>query len=134
MELVIDASVAAKWFLEEKEREVAENLRRAHLDGKIRLAAPGLLFFELANLLVTKKTIFPVKAVSALKAILDMKISFFGFTEGDLEFWVRICRERKISAYDASYLSLAKKLNCDFITSDKKLYEKVKTLKFVKLL
>jgi predicted nucleic acid-binding protein len=39
-----------------------------------------------------------------------------------------------LTLYDASYIELAKKLECDFVTFDRKLFEKVKGLKRVKLL
>ncbi len=42
--------------------------------------------------------------------------------------------QRKITAYDAAYVVLARNFNCKFITADKKLYKKVKDLGFVKLL
>lgn len=134
MELVIDASIVAKWFLEEEKRNQAELLRKNHLKKKIKLAAPVLLFFELANLLITKKTVSPAKAKEGLAALLKMEIGFFLFEEDDLRFWMEQARKRKISAYDASYIALAKRLNCEFITADKKLYEKTRSLKFVKFL
>lgn len=134
MELVVDASVVAKWFLAEEKRRKAEALRKNHLEKKIKLAVPALLFFELANLLITKKAVSPMKAKKGLATLLEMKIGFFLFEEADLGFWMNQARKRNISAYDASYIALAKRLNCEFITADKKLYEKVKTLKFVKFL
>lgn len=39
-----------------------------------------------------------------------------------------------ISIYDATFIALAQEFNCDFITADEKLGNKVKNLKFVKLL
>ena len=35
--LVVDASAAAKWFLEEEDTKKALSLRNAHLEGKIFL-------------------------------------------------------------------------------------------------
>lgn len=40
----------------------------------------------------------------------------------------------KVSVYDASYIELARKLNCNFITADRELYEKASEMKEVKLL
>ena len=37
--LVIDASTAAKWFLEEEDSDRALSLRDAHIDGRIELTA-----------------------------------------------------------------------------------------------
>jgi len=134
MELVVDASIVAKWFLEEERRKETEVLRQDHLKKKIKLLAPALLLFELGNLLITKKTISPTEAKEGLAALLKMEIGLFLFEEDDLGFWMEQSRKRNISAYDASYLALAKRLGCDFLTADKKLYEKLKSLKFVKFL
>lgn len=134
MELVIDASVVAKWFLEEEKRQTAENLRKKHLEKKIKLVAPTLLFFELANLLITKKTVSPRKAGEALIVFLKMQIPLFPLEEEELYFWMNESRQRNISAYDVAYIALAKSRNCQFITADKKLYQKAKSLKFVELL
>ena len=46
---------------------------------------------------------------------------------------IKASRQNRISAYDASYVTLARLLNVDLITADKKLKEKV-NLSFVKLL
>jgi len=134
MELVVDASVVAKWFLAEEKRKETEILRKNHLEKKIRLVAPALLVFELANLLITKKTVSPAKAKDGLAALLKMEIGLFLLEEDDLSFWMEQARKRNISAYDASYLALAKRLGCDFLTADRKLYEKLKSLKLVKFL
>jgi predicted nucleic acid-binding protein len=47
---------------------------------------------------------------------------------------VRMAVENDLTVYDAVYISLAESLGCDFITADEKLHQKVKKLKFVKLL
>lgn len=49
--VVIDASVAIKWFLPEKESEKALRIRDEHAEGAIDLAAPDLLYYEVANVL-----------------------------------------------------------------------------------
>jgi len=46
--LVIDASTAAKWFLEEEDSDRALSLRDAHIDGRIELTAPDLIVYELS--------------------------------------------------------------------------------------
>jgi predicted nucleic acid-binding protein len=47
---------------------------------------------------------------------------------------VRMAVENDLTVYDAVYISLVESLGCDFITADEKLHQKVKKLKFVKLL
>ena len=47
---------------------------------------------------------------------------------------VDLANEYKITVYDAVFVVLARLIHAIFITSDKKLYEKIKKLKFVKSL
>jgi len=46
----------------------------------------------------------------------------------------KLAFDREITFYDSFYIALAKELDFTFITSDKKLYKKVKDLEFVSLL
>ena len=45
-----------------------------------------------------------------------------------------IAEEKDVSVYDAIYISLADITGFEFVTADEKLYNKVKDLKYVKLL
>jgi predicted nucleic acid-binding protein len=47
---------------------------------------------------------------------------------------IKLSYDYKIAVYDAVFIALAKLINGIFVTADKKLYEKVKELKFVKFI
>ena len=49
--LVVDASVAVKWFNPEPFRDKALKIRESFVEGKIQLEAPALLLYELGNVL-----------------------------------------------------------------------------------
>ena len=49
--LVIDASIAVKWFNKEEYSDVADKLKNMHVRGEVVLVAPVLLLFEVANAL-----------------------------------------------------------------------------------
>jgi predicted nucleic acid-binding protein len=51
-----------------------------------------------------------------------------------IELAVKLSYDYKIAVYDAVFIALAKLINGIFVTVDKKLYEKVKELKFVKFI
>lgn len=55
-------------------------------------------------------------------------------TKGLLKESARISYEKDTTIYDAIYIALAKETDYNFITSDKRLYEKVKEFQFVELL
>lgn len=88
----------------------------------------------MSNVLATKVLISVKNASSALAEIFNLE--FETFTLGIEEFLssIEVSDKYTISAYDASYVVLAERLNCDFITADVKLFRKITDLKFVRLL
>ena len=99
-----------------------------------RPSAPELLYYELANVLATKVAI-PVKnASSVLAEIFNLEIETFTLGVEEFLSSISVSRKYKISVYDASYMILAERLNCDFVTSDVQLFRKAKDMKFVRLL
>jgi predicted nucleic acid-binding protein len=77
----------------------------------------------------------PVKdASSALTEIFNLEIETFTLGVEEFLSSISVSRKYKISVYDASYMILAERLNCDFITADAQLSRKTKDLKFVRLL
>jgi len=134
MELVLDASVIMKWFLPEKLSSKAIEFRQQHLSGKITLSAPCLLPFEIINALATKSQIEKKVVLQAAKVFYFTKIKEHSLNESLANTTVLMVKKYGLSAYDASYVALAKKLSCKFITADKKLFNKIKSLKFAKLL
>ena len=53
--IVVDASVAVKWFLDERGSAEAKGLRRQFQRGDTELAAPDLLIYEVANAVVCQR-------------------------------------------------------------------------------
>ncbi len=133
--IVLDASVVLKWIFDDKEAsDRAGRFKDEHVAGTDVVAAPDLLFYEIANVLATK-TRLSERAISQAFGLL-WEFEFERFDLGEAEFLEGLALSRKymITLYDASYIVLAKRLKCAFVTSDKKLYERVKTLKMVELL
>ena len=54
---VVDASVAVKWFIKEREddREAAFALRRRHIEGQSRMIVPELFLLEVPNAIKASK-------------------------------------------------------------------------------
>ena len=132
--IVLDASIILKLIFEEQDTPQALQLRKGHITGEEKIAAPELLFYELANVLATKVAI-PVKnASSALAEIFNLEIETFTLGVEEFLSSISVSCKYKISVYDASYMVLAERLNCDFITADAQLFRKTKDLKFVRFL
>lgn len=134
MEIVLDTSIVLKWFLPEDESSKARYLREKHLKNKIVICAPQLLIFEIVNALVYKKELSLSNISLVVEILFFTNLKFFDCIEELIQETAKIARRYEITVYDASYVALAKALSCKFITADKKLFNKIKTLKFVKLL
>lgn len=123
--LVSDASAVLKWFVEEVDSDKAVMMRNAHRDGRVSLAAPDLLVYEVANALSYNPKVSSSQLTASIHGLLDIGIDLVPPAG---EYGVQIgktARKFSISAYDASYAALSEMIPCPLVTADKKLYEKL---------
>lgn len=132
--IILDASVILKMIFEEQDTNLVFQLIENHITGKEKMAAPELLYYELANVLATKTPLSVKSSSSALTEIFNLEIETYTLGVEEFLSSINISYKYKISVYDASYMILAERLNCNFITADVKLVKKTKDLKFVRLL
>lgn len=132
--IVLDASVIMKWFQEEPDSDRALSFETQHVSGVEIIAAPDLLFYEITNVLRFKKNVDLAMARSALELLAKTGIHFFAFSLQEMTEIFEFARNFNITVYDASYAILAKRLGRNFITADRKLYEKLKKFSWVVLL
>ena len=118
---VADASVVAKWFLEEADSEAARRLRDDYLEGALRIRVPSLLPFEVMNALRFHSA-FPRRNLGLAARALDRAslptVPLFGEY---LERTMVVCLEHDLTVYDASYVALAELGQCPLYTADKAL-------------
>ena len=133
MNIVLDSSVIAKWFFEEENREKAIHLRQLHKQTDITIKVPSLLLFELGNIFLNKKAFNKQFFNESISTLFSINLQFVE-SSNILNIIFTTATDYKLTFYDATYVALAQNLKCDFITADKKLYQKTKKLKFVKLL
>ncbi|MDA8088173.1 MAG: type II toxin-antitoxin system VapC family toxin [Nitrospiraceae bacterium] len=133
--LVVDASVALKWYLSDEEHgEKALDILDGHVSDRLSLLAPALLEFEVANALIIAKRRGRVGEEDALKAMegfADLGIGFYPLAHL-FKRMPAYCDHHNISAYDAAYIVLADDLKVDLLTADKRLFNSTRKLKFVK--
>jgi predicted nucleic acid-binding protein len=119
-DLVVDASVAIKWVIEEPGTREALSLRRH------RLFAPDLLVAECANIL-WKKTrrneLTLQEALLAARLLQRADIELLPML-ALLEPATRLAIAMDHPAYDCAYLALAEDLSCDLVTADQRLCTK----------
>lgn len=113
---VVDASAfAALLFAEPEAEAIAERLEGA------RLAAPALLDFELANVCLTKIRRQPGQR-EALRAAFRLAHRLKVETVAvDHAAALDLAEATGLTAYDASYLWLARALEAELVTLDRKL-------------
>jgi predicted nucleic acid-binding protein len=133
--VVLDASVALKWiFTSEEGEEQARRYRDRHISGEDPIAIPELFFYEIGNVLATKITLGKEAVAEAFTLLWSLDLEVFSLDLEEFLSSLALARTAQITLYDAAYIELARKLDCDFVTFDKKLFEKLKGLKQVRLL
>jgi predicted nucleic acid-binding protein len=133
--IVLDASVVLKWiFVDEDRGERARYYKERHISKEEIIAVPELFFYEVANVLATKTRLLEEDAADAFTLIWNFDLEAFKFGAEEFLSGIALSRQYKISLYDAAYIELAKRLNCNFITADRNLYEKTKGIRAVEVL
>ena len=120
--LVIDASIAVKWVVDEQGTPEALILRQ-----KAKLIAPELLVAECANVLwkkVRKNELSKEEALLAARLLQGAEIELLP-TRSLFEAVTRISIELDHAAYDCLYLALAVENECRFVTADDRFLRKL---------
>ena len=132
---VIDASVALKWFIDEPDSSLALSLRDAHIHHRQEpLAAPDLLIYEVANVLLHNPRYTDNDVSRAVRTLYDLQIELIVPTENLIHESIRLATRHKLTFYDALYVGLAHQVGMELITADRQLVQRVKQLSFVRML
>lgn len=109
----VDASAIAALLFGEPEGEVVAR----RLDGA-RLVAPSLITFELANVCLMKGRRNPDQRDRLVAAFLLRERLGVEAMEVDHDGVVALAEQTRLTAYDASYLWLARRLGAELVTLD----------------
>lgn len=125
---VIDASVAVKWFIEEKDTPSAVRLKERFENGQVNLEAPSLLTYEVASALrFHPKIQLTLKQLCGAIEVLEQMQILHEPNEDEWTTAFRFSLENQISIYDAAYLSLADNRRAKMVTSDTKFLTNLKS-------
>ena len=121
MSFVVDASILAAWFLDEKSDPRVE----AAFDTLTRVAtrAPILMYYELRNaLLVSERRNRITEAMSAafLRDLALLPIRLAPAPDDDVSL-MTLARKHRLTVYDAAYLELARREALPLATLDRAL-------------
>ena len=115
---VVDASaIGALLFGEPEGPNIASRLSGS------RLAAPELLFFEVASVCLKKLKRYSAHRQSILTAFEMLRRLTIETVEVDHTEVVILAERDGLTAYDASYLWLARRLEAELVTLDQRLEE-----------
>lgn len=120
--LVIDASVAVKWVVEEEGTQAALALR-----GQTKLIAPELLVAECANILwkkIQRNELSQDEGFLAAKLLQGADVELLPM-RSLLHVATRMAVDLNHPAYDCVYLALATEYDCQFATADERLLRKL---------
>jgi predicted nucleic acid-binding protein len=126
--VIVDASVAIKWFIPEVHSIAAVRL----LESDASLAAPDLILAELGNVLwkkVRRGEIAPDEASQIFKGVAKTGIEIIrsdALLPSALELALALDRP----VYDCLYLSLAVARDCALVTADRKFQDAVSASAF----
>ena len=119
--VVVDTSLAFKWFVLEEDSNRARALGRSWSASGVRIAAPHLVLAEMSNVLhrMVVEDDFPVRDAVSLIG----QVSAFGLElHHALPLYPRALELASIlrqgAVYDCVFLALAESFNCDLWTAD----------------
>lgn len=124
-QVIIDACVGAKWFLEEEFKEKADALLERALQREIKLIVPEFFYSELGSILwkgVRKKLVAVRRAQEILNRTMELPLQTYSDRELS-DVAMDNAMIFGISVYDALYLSLAEVYVAPLITADKALFK-----------
>lgn len=125
--VVIDASVALKWYLPEDDSKRARKWYEAIKNRKIFAIAPDFLLFECANVLLKRQKIKPHDTLSIIDDLQYLGIELVTIATLRVGSVIELSHKFDLTIYDAMYLELARLTNTVLVTTDSQLL-KIKQL------
>src|SRR3989338_8395492 len=115
---VLDASVIVKWFSEEEGSERAFVYLEEYKNKLFSILIPTLLYYELGNILLTKRN-SKDQVSNIMRTMQALHLTIENIGEESFRKVFENASDYQITFYDAAYVTLMQKKNCEFITADK---------------
>jgi predicted nucleic acid-binding protein len=127
MKYVVDSSVAFKWEVPEPNSDKALKLRADYENGTHELLAPDVFTIEVGHALTRaeRQKRIPVGTAVPLLADVLQKLPALNVS---LPFLLRaadISSKERVGIYDCLYVALAEREQCEFVTADDKLINRL---------
>lgn len=121
MIVIVDASVAIKWYAGEEYSNNADQL----LNGTFEIHAPELIIPEFGNIVwkkLRRNQLTLVEAENIIAAFEDLRIFLHSSKPTLNSAFIGAARTGQ-TVYDWTYLALAVSMSCKFVTADEKFYK-----------
>lgn len=128
--IVVDTSVLIKW-VKTKDEKLVNEARRLLADierRSLEVHVPALLLYEVGNILLLKTDLDAAGLNDALSNIEALPFTVAPPATPLLKRAARLGREFRLTFYDASFLALAVELDCLFVTADRPLFDRTRSL------
>ncbi len=127
-EVIVDSSVAVKWFSDEEGSEEALNLLESHVQGSLILWSSLMLYHEVTNALRYKPDYDLDKLSKATRSLLRLRLLTTPEEHELLPRAGEIAYEGDVSIYDAIPVAMAESRGTICITADETTqYDKLKS-------
>ena len=126
--VVVDASVILKWILDgdkESDKDRAMALLKDWGDGRVQLYAPSLWQFEVGNFLGRE---LPSEAEEKMSLLADLHIGTVPLNDSIYRRCFAWMNGKKITFYDAVYLSAAFEIQAMLVTADEAFIKKMEKI------
>jgi predicted nucleic acid-binding protein len=130
MTLVVDASVAAKWFIQEPETPFADVIRNEE-----SVVAPDLIVAEVMNAAWKHVRLRHISREHAASIAVNLPQAFAALISS-VELAVRaleIAVALDHPVYDTFYLAAAERENAQLVTADRRLFQRTRRTRFARL-
>jgi predicted nucleic acid-binding protein len=128
MKLVIDPSIAAKWYVPDADMVKALNLRFGFHQGVHELLAPDTFPADIADVLVKAEQKGNILPKEAIRHVDDLQVVSVRLHPSFplLARSVDLALSTHVTLHASLYIALAEQENCQLLTADQKLIRKVR--------
>lgn len=127
-----------KWLIPDAAEEdvpAAKAVLVDHMEGRVEIAIPTLLYYEVANILLFGRSRPPIaEAAEALGDLFSIPLAVAAPAPEAADAALRLASEHGLSYYDATYVALAEALDCMLLTADERLARRTRATRRVRLL
>jgi predicted nucleic acid-binding protein len=125
--MILDASVAANWFLKGERYEVESlRLRQDYEEGNVVLQPPSLILYEVCNTIWKRRDIAAEQTGKLAEAVSSYLGNFtVSLSPQSYRRAVSNARAWNVTVYESSYATMAQETNSPLITADEDLTKRL---------